>query len=150
MPQSLARIHYHLVFSTKNRAPLIDDFIRADLHGFIGLAQRNLGCFTELVNSMDDHVHILFRGSRTVTIAAIVEDLKTSSSKWFKTRGRKYADFYWQNGYGIFSVSENMIPAVSTYIANQQTHHIGCSFQEEYRDILRQNNQLFDERYLWD
>jgi putative transposase len=150
MPQSLARLHYHLVFSTKHRTPWIDDFIRADLHEFMRGTQHNLGCYTEIINSMEDHVHVLFRGSRTVTISSIVEDLKTSSSKWIKRRNPRYTNFHWQNGYAIFSVSESVLPVVRNYIANQQEHHKRKSFQDEYRRLLRSNSIEFDERYVWD
>lgn len=99
MPQSLARLCVHLVFSTKNREPIIAERVRTDLHAYMATVLTNLGCPTLIVNSMADHVHLLFDLGRTVAVSVAVEDVKKSSSKWIKTQGVEYSAFAWQAGY---------------------------------------------------
>ena len=150
MPQSLARLHVHLVFSTKHREPLITDAVRPSLHAYMATVLRNSGCPAVLINSMPDHVHILFELGRTVTVSSSVEEVKTNSSKWLKTQGPEFSRFAWQTGYGAFSVSESNVAAVRDYIANQAEHHQVKSFQEEYLAFLTKHGVAFDERYVWD
>ena len=150
MPQSLARLHIHLVFSTKNRERLITDRVRDSLHAYMATVLQNLGCPPALINSVEDHVHILFELARTVSVSEAVEDVKKSSSKWIKTQGNEFAGFAWQAGYGAFAVSESNVPTVRDYIAGQQEHHRRKSFQEEYRAFLERHGVAFDERYVWD
>ena len=150
MPQSLARLHIHLVFSTKNRETLIDDLVRDSLHRYMASVLQNLGCAPVLINSVEDHAHLLFDLARTVSISQVVEEVKKSSSKWIKTQGQEFAGFAWQAGYGAFAVSESNVGTVRTYIANQREHHRTKTFQEEYRAFLERHNVTFDERYVWD
>lgn len=150
MPQSLARLHVHLIFSTKNREPCLYDAIRPALHRYMAVVLQNLGCPPTLINSVEDHVHILFELGRTVAVSEAVEVVKKSSSKWIKTQGAEFADFAWQAGYGAFAVSESNVAAVHEYIANQREHHRKKSSQDEYRAFLERNRIAFDERYLWD
>ena len=150
MPQSLARLHVHLVFSTKNREPLITDAVRGALHAYMATVLQNLGCAPVLINSVEDHTHLLFDLARTVSISQAVEDVKKASSKWIKTQGPEFASFAWQSGYGAFAVSESNVEAVREYIANQREHHRKKSFQEEYRQFLERHRIAFDERYVWD
>jgi putative transposase len=150
MPQSLARLHVHLVFSTKNRDPLITDRVRDALHGYIATVLQNLACAPVLINSVEDHAHLLFDLARTVSISQVVEDVKKASSKWIKTQGPEFASFAWQSGYGAFAVSESNVEAVREYVANQREHHRKKSFQEEYRQFLDRHRIVFDERYAWD
>ena len=150
MPQSLARLHIHLVFSTKNREPLLNDAVRDALHAYMATVLQNLGCAPVLINSVEDHAHLLFDLARTVSISQVVEDVKKSSSKWIKTRSREFVGFAWQSGYGAFAVSESNVEAVRAYIANQREHHRTKTFQEEYRAFLERHNVAFDERYVWD
>jgi len=103
-----------------------------------------------LINSVEDHVHILMELARTVSISQAVEKVKTSSSKWLKTQGTELARFTWQAGYGAFSVSESNVQAVREYVANQCQHHRVRSFQEEYRSFLKEYGVPYDERYVWD
>ncbi len=110
----------------------------------------NLNSPAVLINSVADHVHVLFKMGRTVTVAQVVEDLKKSSSKWIKTQGENLAAFAWQAGYGGFSVSESNVPKVANYIRSQEERHRVKSFQEEYRDFLKKHNIQYDERYVWD
>jgi REP element-mobilizing transposase RayT len=150
MSQSLARLHVHLVFGTKNRAPLISDSIRDALHRYLAVVLQNLGCPATLINSVEDHVHILFELGRTVALSTAVEDVKKASSKWIKTQGPEFAEFSWQAGYGAFAVSESNAPAVREYIAGQREHHRVKSFQDEYRAFLERHQISYDERYVWD
>jgi len=150
MPQSLARLHIHLVFSTKNRERTITDAVREALHAYMATVLQNLGCAPVLINSVEDHAHMLFDLARTVAISQVVEDVKKSSSKWIKTRGPEFAGFAWQAGYGAFAVSESNVESVRAYIANQREHHRRKTFQEEYRAFLVRHNVAFDERYVWD
>ena len=150
MPQSLARIHIHLVFSTKHRELRITDDLRDALHAYMATVLHNIDCPAGLINSVDDHIHILFELARTKAISEVVETVKTSSSKWIKTQGNRHAGFSWQAGYGAFSVSESQVAVVRDYIASQQEHHRRSSFQDEYRSFLERHRVGFDERYVWD
>ncbi|MBL8816203.1 MAG: IS200/IS605 family transposase [Planctomyces sp.] len=150
MPQSLARLHVHLVFSTKNRQPFIVDTIRDSLHAYMATVLQNLKCVPNLINSVEDHAHILFDLARTVSVSQAVEDVKKTSSKWIKTQGNEFAAFSWQSGYGAFAVSESEVESVKTYIANQREHHRTKTFQEEYRQFLERHHISYDERYVWD
>ena len=150
MPQSLAKIYLHLVFGTKNRAPLLPDTVRGALHGYLATVLGNLGCHANLINSVEDHAHILFELARTVPVSQVVEDVKKSSSKWLKSQPGVGAGFAWQNGYGVFSVSVSNVAAVRDYVANQREHHRTRSFQEELRALLDKHGIQYDERYVWD
>ena len=150
MPQSLARLHIHLVFSTKNRERIITDDVRSPLHAYMATVLQNLGCAPVLINSVEDHAHLLFDLARTVSISQVVEEVKKSSSKWIKTQGQEFAGFAWQAGYGAFAVSESNVETVRAYIANQREHHRTKTFQEEYRAFLERHNVAFDESYVWD
>ncbi len=150
MPQSLARLHVHLVFSTKYREPLINDTVRDSLHAYMATVLRNLGCAPVQISSVEDHVHILFELARTVPLSQAVEDVKKSSSKWIKTQGSDLSSFAWQAGYGAFAVSESNVPEVRGYMARQREHHQQGSFQDEYRSSLERHGVAFDERYMWD
>jgi REP element-mobilizing transposase RayT len=150
MPQSLARLHIHLVFSTKNREPIVTDSVRSALHAYMATVLQNLGCAPVLINSVEDHAHLLFDLARTASISQVVEDVKKSSSKWIKTQGPEFAAFAWQSGYGAFAVSESNVEAVREYVANQREHHRKKTFQEEYRAFLQRHNVSFDDRYVWD
>ncbi len=150
MPQSLARLHVHLIFSTKHRERVIHDGVRDSLHAYLATVLQNLGCPPVLINSVEDHVHILFELGRTVAVSEAVEEAKKVSSKWIKTQGVEFRAFAWQAGYGAFAVSESNVPAVREYIAGQREHHRVKSFQEEYRAFLKRHGVAFDERYVWD
>ena len=151
MPQSLARVVLHLVFSTKNRVPFLKDpDLRARLHAYMAGVLQTIGCEPILIGGVEDHVHILCNLSRTVTIAGLVEEAKKSPSKWMKEQGPGYRDFYWQGGYGSFSVSQSNVEQVRAYIAAQEEHHRTVSFQYEFRALCRKHGVEIDERYVWD
>jgi REP element-mobilizing transposase RayT len=148
MAQSLARVIVHLVFSTKQRSPVLTDDVRAELHPYLVGVLRNHDCPPIQVGGVEDHVHLLFGLSRTMTIAQVAERVKTSSAKWIKSKWP--GDFAWQGGYGAFSVGAREKDGVVAYIRNQEAHHRKVSFQDELRSILDQAGVEFDERYLWD
>ena len=151
MPQSLARVVLHVVFSTKNRvAFLADPALRPRLYAYMAGVLQNHGCAPILLNGVEDHVHILCNLSRTATLAQLVEDVKTEPSKWLKKEGPSYRDFRWQGGYGAFSVSQSNVEAVRAYIAAQEEHHRKVSFQDEFRALCRKHGLDIDERYVWD
>jgi REP element-mobilizing transposase RayT len=150
MPQSFARLHIHLIFSTKNRERVLPDAIRDSLHAYMATVLQNIDCPPVLINSVEDHVHILFELGRTVAVSRAVEEVKKASSKWIKTQGAEFSGFAWQAGYGAFAVSESNVAAVREYIAGQREHHRKKSFQEEYRAFLERHRVAFDERYVWD
>ncbi|MEI8233339.1 MAG: IS200/IS605 family transposase [Verrucomicrobiota bacterium] len=150
MPQSLSLILVHLVFSTKDRLPLIGESIRDGLHAFLAGAARAAGCECFRVGGVADHVHLAVRLSRTITVAQLIEDLKTSSSKWIKEQSAKLGVFAWQRGYGAFSVGPGDRQALLEYIDNQEEHHRTRTFQEEYRAFLNKYHISYDEHYVWD
>lgn len=150
MAQSLAKLMVHLVFSTKNRHPFIQDDVRGELHAYIiGILHAHESP-SICTNSESDHMHILFSLSKKRALAEVVEEVKKGSSKWLKTKGNAYRDFYWQGGYGAFAISESQRNEVIHYIANQRQHHHKVSFQDELRMLYKLNGIEFDERYLWD
>ena len=150
MPQSLANVLLHLIFSTKNRTACLDADVRPSLHAYLATVARNADCECPRVGGTVDHVHLAIRFSRTITIAKLVEELKTSSTKWIKTRSPKLAGFAWQRGYGAFSVGPADIDALLAYIDTQEEHHRTRTFQEEYRTFLKKYGVEYDERYVWD
>lgn len=150
MPQSLAQILVHLVFSTKNREALLADDIRDELHAYIGGIVENQKGTLLKAGSVADHIHLLIAMPRTCAPADLVQEIKTGSSKWLKTKGSQYANFHWQGGYGIFSISPSHRPALENYIRNQAAHHRQVIFQEEYRHLLQKYAIQYDERYVWD
>jgi len=150
MSQSLAYNYSHIVFSTKYRYPFIDQEIEDELFQYIGGICKNLDFKPVKIGGYRDHIHILCVLSRKVTLMKFIEEIKSHSSKWMKTKGEKYKEFYWQRGYGSFSVNPSQIDVVVRYIENQAKHHQKKTFQEEYRTILKKYNVDYDERYLWD
>jgi len=150
MSQALAKIYLHLIFSTKNRERSLVDDVRADLHSYMGGILNGLGCSPIEINTEPDHAHLLFVMTRTETISNVVGQLKKGSNDWLRNRDRQFRDFYWQGGYGVFSVSQSGVDEVRQYIRNQREHHKQVSFQDEFRNFLKRYEIEFDERYVWD
>jgi putative transposase len=124
MSQSLAQIYVHVVFSTKSRQPsLCDPYLRNETHRFLGGLCNRLDCPVLRVGGVADHVHLLCRLGRSVAVADFVKELKRESSKWLKSRDASLAEFQWQTGYGVFSVSPAHVEALLTYIGDQENHH---------------------------
>jgi REP element-mobilizing transposase RayT len=151
MPQSLAEVYFHIIFSTKNRAPFLRDRgLRGEMHAYLAGACRNLGSPSLIVGGVEDHVHILCRFGKMITIADLIKGLKTESSKWIKTKDRSLGDFYWQAGYGLFSTVPDRLPDLRSYIASQEKHHRQETFKDEFRRLLQEHHVEYDERYVWD
>jgi REP element-mobilizing transposase RayT len=149
MAQSLSKVYIHITFSTKDRHHLIDEKIRESLFQYLGGVCKGLECNPVKVGGYTDHVHILCLLSRKIAQMNLLEELKKQSSKWIKTQGNAYSNFYWQDGYGVFSVNPTQIDMVVDYIKNQEEHHKTLSFQDELRVFLKKYNVEYDERYIW-
>jgi REP element-mobilizing transposase RayT len=150
MPQSLSQVILHIVFSTKDRRAWLDTEIRPRVHAYLASISRDCGCEAYRVGGASEHVHIAARLSRTISQADLVEKLKKTSSAWIKHQGNQYSDFFWQRGYGDFSVGWSQLDDLVRYIDDQESHHRTHTFQEEYRRILRKYHVDFDEKYVWD
>jgi putative transposase len=151
MPQSLARIWLHIVFSTKERRSYLQNAeIREEMFRMPGHHAKGAGCPPARIGGWTDHVHVLCGLSRTVTIAELVEVLKRETSKWIKKRAADLGTFHWQNGYGAFSVSQSIVDQVIEYIDRQSDRHRHMTFQEEFRALCTKHNLQIDERYAWD
>ena len=147
MSQSLARILVHLVFSTKNREPLIAAEQRPRMLTYLGGTLNAIDCPAIAVGGVADHTHLLFVLGRTVSLSKAVEEIKKESSKWAKEN--IHPAFYWQSGYGAFSVSPSLLENVRHYIANQEEHHRKMTFQDEFREFCRRHEVEIDEQYVW-
>jgi REP element-mobilizing transposase RayT len=150
MGQSLVKNYLHIVFSTKYRQPLIQESIEEELHSYLGGICNNLECHVIKVGGYTDHIHILCMLSKKVALMKLMEELKSHSSKWIKTKGAAYSTFSWQNGYGAFSVNPAEVERVIQYIANQKVHHRKKAFKTEYQEFLEKYELPYDERYVWD
>ena len=150
MAQSLSSILVHLIFSTKHRQPFISEDIEKELHPYLATIFKRLKSPSLAIGGTDDHIHILFSLSRTIRIADLVEELKADTSSWIKTKGTEFKQFYWQRGYGAFSIGQSQVPALKRYIARQRIHHQRVTFQDEYRKFLKSYGIDYDERYVWD
>ena len=148
MPSTHLSLHFHVVFSTKSREPLIAAEWRDRLHAYLGGIARSAGTVPEAVGGVADHVHLLLGLPATARLADVVRDIKAVSSKWIhdETGDRAFA---WQEGYGAFTVSPSNRETVRGYIVRQEEHHRKRTFQEEYLELLQRCGVVFDERYLW-
>lgn len=150
MPQSFVRNPLHIVFSTKYRQPIIKPPHDEALYAYIAGICNSLDCTALKVGGYYDHVHILCLLSKKISIVALLEEVKSSSSKWIKTRDESLKEFYWQAGYGAFAVSPSKVDAVIKYIANQYEHHHKNTFEDEYRKFLKTYKIDYNEDYMWD
>jgi putative transposase len=151
MAQSLAQVYLHLVFSTKHRQPLLTEKkLRDECHAYLAGTCKRRKSPSLIVGGVADHVHILCTLAREESIAVLIRELKRESSKALKEKSAQLAGFYWQAGYGAFSVSPAHVEALKSYIANQEEHHRRETFQDEFRRLLRKYRLTFDERYVWD
>lgn len=144
---SYTNLLYHLVYATKDRAPLITKNWRDDLHAYLGGAVRKLDGIALEVGGVADHVHLLAKIPPTTSVSDFMSKLKAGSSSWSKQRSAR--PFSWQNHYAAFSVSESQVDGVRDYIRRQEEHHRASSFEEEFKALLRKHNIAFEERYLW-
>ncbi len=150
MGQSLVQNYLHIIFSTKHRQPLILPPVEQKLHAYLAGICNRLECHSIIVGGHTDHIHLLCKLSKNIALFKLVEELKSHSSKWMKTHGESFQNFYWQKGYGAFSVNPSEVDKVIAYIANQHEHHARKTFQDEYRAFLRKYQVEYDEQYVWD
>jgi REP element-mobilizing transposase RayT len=135
MSQSLSKVFIHVVFSTKDREPWLDETVRPGLHAYLATVIRDLDAKAFRVGGTADHVHLAATLPRTLTQADMVQKIKTASTHWLKRQHKNLAGFAWQRGYGVFSVGKSQVAALVKYIANQEEHHRRRSFQSEFRTI---------------
>jgi putative transposase len=148
MSHTSGNISLHLIFSTRQRRPLIKPEFQSELFAYLGGIVREMDGPALIINGTADHVHMLVRIRPAHAAAEIARVVKANSSHWIHEKFS--ADFAWQTGYGVFSVSESNVFAVSKYIATQEEHHKKHSFQDEFLAFLRKNGIAYDEKYLWD
>jgi REP element-mobilizing transposase RayT len=149
MPQSFSSLHCHIVFSTKNRLPQINNDWQSRLHEYIGGVLRNNSSALIAAGGMRDHIHLLVSLGRTLSVADTLRLIKTNSSRWVHDEFG-FPEFQWQAGYGAFAVSYSNLDQVKTYIANQNSHHRTRTFQDEFRELLKRHGLEWDDRYVWD
>ena len=149
MSQTLTSLLVQLVFSTKDRIPIITPEVEPDLFAYIGGILRNHQSRLLDAGGTCDHVHLLVSQSKNIALAALLKDIKKDSSLWIKHQGREFRNFHWQAGYGAFSFSLRELPALKSYVASQKEHHQRRTFKEELIELLEENEIDYDERYLW-
>ena len=147
MPSTFLALHYHIIFSTKDRAPLITTEWRERLHEYLGGTVNGLGGSSQGVGGVDDHVHLLVGLKATHCLADFMRELKKTSSVWVHQE-IKLAGFAWQEGYGAFTVSAPARYQVQKYIANQVEHHRVKSFREELEEFLKKAGVKYEDRFL--
>jgi len=150
MPQSLSQVYVHIIFSTKHRVNMIDEKIENRLFSYIGSVCKDMSCIPLQIGGYQNHVHILCKLSREVSQSHLVQHIKQYSSKWIKTMDSQYSSFYWQRGYGIFSVDGKHVETLKHYIKNQSEHHQKIDFKKEYLKLLGDHNLRYDPKYVWD
>lgn len=150
MGQSLAKLYVHIVFSTKHHEKILTPEVQPELFSYLGGICNNLECYPLKIGGFSDHIHILALLSKKIALTHFLQELKTSSSKWIKTKGPTFARFHWQDGYGAFSVNPAQTEFVVKYISDQYEHHRKKTFQDEYRMFLKKYKVDYDERYIWD
>lgn len=150
MSQSLSQIYVHLTFGTKGRHPFIKENEEL-IHSYIAGILIKLESTALIINSVPDHIHILFRLSKNYALAKIVEEVKKQSSKWVKEFGGEYKKFSWQIGYGAFSVSSSKVNIVKQYILSQKEHHKKKTYKEEIEEFIKQYDVIeYDAQYFWE
>jgi putative transposase len=150
VPQSLANVLVHIVFSTKRREPCISNEIESELYPYLASVCQAVDSPAHIIGGTENHIHLAITLGRTTSLAKLLEELKKNSSKWIKTKGSRYASFAWQNGYGAFSIGQSQLASLKRYIVGQKEHHRTRTFEEELREILKRYQVHYDERYVWD
>jgi REP element-mobilizing transposase RayT len=150
VPSTYSNLLYHIVFSTKQRIPLITANLQDELYRYIGGIIRGEGGALIEVGGMADHIHLLAKIRPATSVAEMLSRIKANSSKWANEGKMELRKFGWQEGYAAFSVSESKVPDVAQYIRNQKEHHRTQTFQEEFVDLLKRHGVEYDPQYLWD
>lgn len=150
MPQSVFKVLAHIVFSTKNRADFIAPEIETDLFGYIHGIVENNGAKLIIAGGTANHVHLLISLPKKIDVPELIGDIKRDSSRWIKQKDANFHNFYWQKGYGAFSIGQSQVPTVVNYIKKQKAHHSKQDFKDEFRILLNKYEIEYDERYVWD
>ena len=151
MPQSLVQIYLHIVFSTRHREPSLQDpQVREQMHAYLGGVCPNLDSPALAIGGVEDHVHLLRRQAKGITVSDLLRDIKRSSSINIKTQTPALSSFHWRTGFGAFSISPSHVEPLTNYIQHQAEHHRCVTFQDEFRTLCRKNGVEWDERYVWD
>jgi putative transposase len=150
MPGTYTQLLLHVVFSTKHRQAWITPDVAERLYGYIGgIVRAEQGVLLD-INGVEDHVHLYLRWRTDESIANLMRVVKARSSKWIHETFPALAEFYWQEGYSVFTVSKSQEPAVKAYIASQHEHHRKEEFKSELLRLLRAHGVEFDERYVFE
>jgi putative transposase len=149
MSNTYTSLHYHIVFSTKDREPWIAPEIEGRIWGYLATVARQYDMTPAKVGGLDDHVHLVVAIPPTLPISKAVQRLKGSSSRWIRQTFPNLDMFRWQDGYGAFTVSTSVLPATVAYVERQRATHEARTFQDEFRMLLQRHDVEHDERYLW-
>jgi REP element-mobilizing transposase RayT len=149
MAQTLVCLRVHVVFSTKDRRPMITPEVEPELHAYLGGTIKNLDSRCLAAGGTSNHVHLLISLSKNMALSHLMEEIKRSSSKWVKTKGAALRNFGWQDGYGAFTIGQSQVGALQRYIAAQKDRHKKQTFEEELIALLNRYGVEYDERYLW-
>jgi putative transposase len=148
MSDSYTNLLYHIVFSTKDRRPLITPEYEARLQDYIGGTIRSLGGICLELNGTEDHVHLLAKLRPTRAVSDVLRELKANASGWMHEVFPSLRNFSWQRGYGAFTVSHSNVESVRRYIARQKEHHQKVSFRDEFIQFLKANGIEYNERFI--
>jgi len=149
MSRTFTNLLTHVVFSTKDREPMIDPELKSELYAYLGGLTRELKGKAYGINGTTDHVHMLISLPPVVSMSDALRFLKSNSSGWVHDKWPRRRSFSWQLGYAAFSVSKSNVPGILTYISNQEVHHRRITFKEEFVDLLIKHEIEYDERYIW-
>lgn len=150
MSRTYTNLLYHLVFSTKERIPLISPSFRDEVNSYLGGIVRDLGGTPIEIGGVADHLDLLIKLKPTATLSDVMRELKAGSSKWLNEDKMKLRKFGWQDGYAAFSVSKSQAPRLREYISNQDAHHRRIGYKEEFLALLQRHEIEYEEKYLWD
>src|SRR6266852_1158769 len=148
MSDSYTKLLYHIVFSTKDRRPLIKPDYEVRLYDYLGGAIRNMGGISLELNGSEDHVHVLAKLRPDCALSDVLRNLKANATGWMHDVFPSLKNFSWQRGYGAFTVSQSNVEAVRRYIARQKEHHQRISFRDEFIRFLQENGIEYDERFI--
>ncbi len=143
------QILYQIVYSTKDRKPVLKEEKRPMLFKYLWGILKNKKCHVYRINGVEDHIHIVTHLHPTVALSSLIKDMKIASSKWIKEKNIFPGFSGWQDGYGAFTYSIKDKDRLIEYVKNQKEHHKTKSFKEEYIELLNEHGIEFDEKYLW-
>jgi REP element-mobilizing transposase RayT len=150
MAHTFTNLLTHIIFSTKDRAPIIDMEVKAELHAYLGGMVREIKGKAYSINGTTDHVHLLVSLPPTLALSDAMKTIKANSSRWVSGKWSARRNFGWQIGYGAFSVSRSNVATVIRYIENQEEHHRKMTFKEEFLEFLSKHGIEYDKRYIWE